>query len=84
MKVIYDTGFALLGLLGDKAMPDRGIHLHCCYFDWNWWVLKMQETVTVPFGVLGGEEIHLRNWQIIRREKKIRQKISARKSMFVC
>lgn len=36
----------------------------------------MQETVTVPFKILGGEEICLRSWQIIRGGEKIQKKKS--------
>lgn len=55
-----------------------GIHPHCCYFDWNWWVLRMQETVMVPFTILGGEEICWRNWQILRRKKKLEKRSLSR------
>lgn len=62
-----------------------GIHPHCCYFVWNWWVLRMQESVMVPFTILGGEEICWRNWQILRgKKKKVRKTISVKKPMFVC
>lgn len=62
-----------------------GIHPHCCYLDWNWWVLRIQEAVMVPFTILGGEEICWRNWQILRGEKKkFRKTISVKKPMFVC
>lgn len=62
-----------------------GIHPHCCYLDWNWWVLRIQEAVMVPFTILGGEEICWRNWQILRGEKKkVRKTISVKKPMFVC
>jgi len=36
----------------------------------------MQETVMVPFGILGGEEIRLRNWQIIGGKKNQKKKKS--------
>lgn len=47
-------------------------------------MLKRQETVMVLFGMFGGEEICLRDWQIIGGVWKYQEKnISVRKPMFV-
>lgn len=43
----------------------------------------MQETVTVPFGILGNEEIVLEELEDYQRGKN-QEKISVKKTVFVC